>query len=72
MNEYVKAVDGLPLIVRVLLAFFIDPIVYGIYRIANGKMILGIIWIITGGLFGIGWLIDFVMVILHGKPTILV
>jgi len=72
MDGYVKAVDGLPLIVRVLLAFFVGPIVYGIYRIANGKLILGVIWIITGGIFGIGWLIDFVMVILHGKPTILV
>jgi hypothetical protein len=72
LNEYVKTVDGLPLIVRVLLAFFIGPIVYGIYRIAKGSLILGVIWIITGGIFGIGWLIDFVMVILHGKPTILV
>ena len=72
MDGYVKAIDGLPLIVRVLLAFFVGPIVYGIYRIANGKLILGVIWIITGGIFGIGWLIDFVMVILHGKPTILV
>lgn len=35
MNDYLKAVDGLPLIVKILLAIFVGPIVYGIYRIAK-------------------------------------
>lgn len=36
MKEYIKFVDDLPLIVKVLLAIFVGPIVYGIYRIAKG------------------------------------
>lgn len=71
MKEYVKMVDELPLIVKVLLVIFLDFIVYGIYRIANGKLLIGVLWIITGGFFGIGWIIDIITVILHGKPTIL-
>jgi hypothetical protein len=59
------------LIVKVLLVIFLDFIVYGIYRIANGKLLIGVLWIITGGFFGIGWIIDIITVILHGKPTIL-
>ena len=72
MNEYLKAVDGLPLIAKILLAIFVGPIVYGIYRIAKGKLIIGVLWIITGGFFGIGWVIDIVTVIMSGKPTVLV
>jgi TM2 domain-containing membrane protein YozV len=32
--------------------------VSGIHRIYMGKLVTGIIWILTGGLFGIGWLYD--------------
>ncbi|MDY0363088.1 MAG: NINE protein [Bacilli bacterium] len=71
MNEYVKAIDGLSLIVKLLLAIFVGPIIYGIYRIAKGKVIIGIIWIITGGLFGIGWIIDVVTILLSNKVTFL-
>lgn len=71
MNEYVKAIDGLSLIVKLLLAIFVGQIIYGIYRIAKGKVIIGIIWIITGGLFGIGWIIDVVTILLSNKVTFL-
>ena len=71
MNDYVKAIDGLSLIVKLLLAIFLGPIIYGIYRIAKGKVIIGIIWIITGGLFGIGWIIDVVTIVLSNKVTFL-
>ena len=27
-----------------------------------GKIITGLIWLFTGGFFGIGWLVDFVFV----------
>lgn len=72
MKEYVKAIDGLPWIVQLLLVFFLDPIIFGIYRIAKGSLIIGIIWIITGGLFGIGWLIDLITMLLNKKVTFLV
>ncbi len=72
MKEYVKAIDGLPLVVKVLLAIFIGPIIYGIYRIAKDKVLIGVIWIITGGLFGIGWIIDIITVVMSGKATFLI
>jgi len=57
MKEIVKTLDKLDLIVKIILALpILDGIVWGIYRIAKGKLILGIIWIFFGGV--IGWIID--------------
>ncbi|MFA6627304.1 MAG: TM2 domain-containing protein [Bacilli bacterium] len=72
MKEYVSFIKKLPWIAQVLLTLFFDPIVYGIYRVAKGKLIAGVIWIITGGLFGIGWFIDFIQVLMGKEPTILI
>ena len=65
------AIDGLGWPVVFILTFFFDPIVQGINRILRGKMIIGIIWIITGGIFGIGWIIDIVTMIIHKDITVL-
>lgn len=57
MKEYVKFMDGLPFIAKVILALpGLDGIFWGIYRIAKGKLILGLIWIFLG--FAILWIID--------------
>lgn len=71
MNDYVKAIDSLPLIGKLLLAIFLDFIIFGIYRIASGKVLWGVIWIFTGGLFGIGWIIDVITIVLSNKVTFL-
>lgn len=71
MKDYVKAIDGMPLVVKLLLAIFLGPIIYGIYRIAKGRILVGIIWIITGGLFGIGWIIDIITLVTSEKITFL-
>ncbi len=71
MKEYVRTIDGLPLIVRLILAFPVfDGIVYGIYRIAKGRLIVGILWIVLGVPFL--WIIDLITILLYGKVTILV
>jgi len=65
------AIDKLDWIVKVILTIFLDPIVQGINRILRGRVIIGILWIITGGIFGIGWLIDIITVIFNKKITFL-
>ena len=65
------AIDSLDWIIQLVLTLFFDPLVQGINRILRGKMIVGIIWIITGGLFGIGWVIDVLQLLLDKKITFL-
>jgi len=75
MREIVKLVDGLPWIIRVILALpGIDGIAYGIYRIAKGlskkdntMVVVGILWLVLG--FAILWIIDLVQVLFTGKVT---
>lgn len=64
-------IDKLDWVVKLLLTFFFDPLVMGINRILRGRVIIGILWIITGGLFGIGWLIDFITMIVKKDITVL-
>ena len=57
MKAYVKFMNDLPFIAKVILALpGLDGIFWGIYRIAKGKLILGLIWIFLG--FAILWIID--------------
>ena len=65
------AIDKLSWVVKIILTLFFDPIVQGINRILRGRVIIGILWIITAGLFGIGWLIDIITVIVKKNITVL-
>ncbi|HNZ50310.1 MAG TPA: TM2 domain-containing protein [Bacilli bacterium] len=70
--EYVKAFNGLSKLAKFLLTLFLDPIIAGIYRLIKGRYLIGAIWIFTLGLFGIGWIIDLVTVVLDNKYSFLV
>ena len=59
------AIDSLGWLVNLILTIFFDPLIQGINRILRGKLIIGILWIITIGIFGIGWLIDIITMLIH-------
>jgi len=64
-------IDKLDWIIKFILTFFFDPLVQGINRILRGKVIIGLLWIITGGVFGIGWLIDIITMLTKKDITFL-
>jgi len=65
------AIDSLDWIIRLILTIFLDPVVMGVNRVLRGKLIIGILWIITGGVFGVGWVIDVVTMLLYKDITVL-
>jgi TM2 domain-containing membrane protein YozV len=46
-------------LVAYVLWFFLGLL--GIHRFYLGRPVSGVIWLLTGGLFGIGWLVDVVL-----------
>ena len=69
-----KTLDSLPWIATLLLVIFADFIYGAVYRFSSLDLkgiIFGIIWLVTGGLFGIGWIIDIVTVVTKKKITVL-
>ena len=66
--------DQLPWIVTLLLTIFVDGVWGALYRITRGDVtgiVVGILWFVTGGFFGIGWVIDIICVVLNKKITVL-
>ena len=65
------AIDKLGWFLNIILTIFFDPLVQGINRILRGRVIIGLLWIITCGIFGIGWLIDIITVLFKKNITFL-
>ena len=64
-------IDNLGWLINLILTVFFDPLVQGINRVLRGRLLIGIIWIFTGGLFGIGWIIDILTMLLNKDITFL-
>ncbi len=72
---FVKAVDGLPWIIKLILALPGIDVVYGIYRLVKGLakndlvlIVAGLVWIFAG--WAILWIVDIITVITNKKITI--
>lgn len=52
--------SGKSRLAALLLCFFLG--VLGVHRFYVGKVGTGILWLFTGGLFGIGVLVDFIII----------
>lgn len=74
MQKVRSAIKNLNMVIKLLITLVIDPIISGVYRICKGDVkgiIIGIVWILTCGLIGVGWIIDIVTVILKNDYTFL-
>jgi len=56
---YIMVQPRKSLIVGYLLWFFLGLL--GVHRFYTGRWVTGLIWLFTGGLLGVGWLIDAVL-----------
>ncbi|NHJ85785.1 MAG: NINE protein [Asgard group archaeon] len=56
-------------IALLLIVVFIGE--FGIHRFIKGHIITGIIWLLTGGLFLVGWILDIIYIATDREPLIL-
>ena len=74
LRSFRPTLDALPWIATFLLVLFADGLFGGIYRATKGDttgLVIGVVWFVTAGFFGIGALIDLITVIVNKKITFL-
>ena len=52
--------------VALLLCFFLGA--FGAHKFYEGKILFGVIYLLTGGLLGIGVIVDFIILLLKPNP----
>lgn len=62
---------GLPWIAHLLLQIFVGFVWGAVIRIMRKKLLWGVLYLITGGFLGIGWIIDVVTLILNKDYVLL-
>ena len=65
-NTYVTPGKPINKWVAFLLCFFLGE--FGAHKFYEGKVGMGILYLFTAGLFGIGWLIDWIMILTKPNP----
>ncbi len=77
-QRFTEMYESLPKIAKILLQIFLGAIVSGIYRVLRFletkntvTLVVGIISLVTGGVFGILWVIDLVTEITQNRITVL-
>ncbi len=75
MKDLLKAIDNLPLWVKIIFCIPMLDIIWAIYRILKGAteqntvlLVVGILCIVPGATFV--WVVDLVTTILYGKPIL--
>ena len=75
MKDFIKAIDNLPKILKLILCIPVLDIIWAIYRIVKGVYkknviltVIGILWIVPGAAFC--WVFDLITVLLYGNPLL--
>ena len=54
------------LLIELLVTVFLGPL--GVHKFLNKELGLGIVYLFTGGLFGIGWFVDIIRLAFKPNP----
>ena len=79
MNKPITAMyEELPQIAKILIQIFLGAVVSGLYRVLRyletkntTTLVVGIVSLFTGGVFGILWVVDLITEITKNKITVL-
>lgn len=71
MNALEQWFDDLPMVLKIIFALpVLDGLTWGLYRIARGRWVLGVFWMIVGGVFL--WPFDLIALLVFGRVRLLI